>query len=74
MKMTDSHRLVKMANDIGAFFEAMPDREQAARDMANHINRFWEPRMKKGLFDYIQQHGDAELKEVARAAFKEVTH
>lgn len=36
--------LIKMANQIGAFFEAMPDRQQAVRDVASHITRSWEPR------------------------------
>lgn len=60
--------LIKMANQIGAFFEAMPDQEQAARDVAGHILRFWEPRMRSSFIDHIAASGDGELKPVVRAA------
>jgi formate dehydrogenase subunit delta len=41
--------LIKMANQIGQFFEAMPDREQATVDVAQHLRRSWETRMRKEL-------------------------
>ena len=45
----DAHNLIQMANRIGEFFEAMPEREQALHDIAEHINKFWEPRMRRSL-------------------------
>ena len=45
----DSANLVRMANRIGEFFEAMPEREQALHDVAEHIRKFWEPRMRRSL-------------------------
>lgn len=60
--------LVRMANQIGAFFEAMPDRQQAARDVANHILRSWEPRMRSGLLAHLAVAGEADLKPVVRDA------
>jgi formate dehydrogenase subunit delta len=60
--------LVKMANQIGAFFEAMPDHEQAAKDVANHILRSWERRMRSRFLEYIAAAGDGELKAVVRDA------
>ena len=33
--------LVKMANQIGHFFEAMPDRPEALEGIAQHIRKFW---------------------------------
>ena len=44
--MEHNNNLIKMANDIGAFFEAMPDQQQAAKDAASHIQKFWESRMQ----------------------------
>lgn len=41
--------LVRMANRIGQFFEAMPDRPEALEGIAQHIQRFWEPRMRRAL-------------------------
>lgn len=60
--------LIKMANQIGAFFEAMPDQDQAARDVASHIQRSWEPRMRRSLLDYIASSGEGELKHIVREA------
>ncbi len=60
--------LMKMANQIGAFFEAMPDREQAAKDVAAHIMRNWEPRMRAELLAHVARAGDDELKDVVRSA------
>ena len=60
--------LIKMSNQIGAFFEAMPDREQAVKDTATHIRNTWEPRMRTALLQHVGQFGDAELKPVVREA------
>ena len=51
--------LVRMANRIGDFFEAMPDRPEALDGIATHIKKFWEPRMRKQIFDYIENGGSA---------------
>jgi len=51
-------RLVTMANQIGAFFETMPDRSQAQHDVADHLRRSWDPRMRQLLLDHIGS-GDA---------------
>ena len=45
----DANHLIKMVNQIGQFFESMPDREQAKADIATHIKKFWEPRMRKTI-------------------------
>ena len=60
-------RLVSMANDIGAFFEAEPNKTEAAQGVANHLKRFWDPRMRRQLVAHYQK-GGAGLKDVARAA------
>ncbi|WP_310731360.1 formate dehydrogenase subunit delta, partial [Burkholderia pseudomultivorans] len=46
--MNQQH-LIDMANQIGAFFESMPDRDEALAGIADHIRRFWEPRMRRAL-------------------------
>ncbi|NDU92134.1 MAG: formate dehydrogenase subunit delta, partial [Ferrovum sp.] len=53
----NAENLIKMANDIGTFFEAMPNRQQATQDVATHIQKFWEPRMQKSLLAYLGAHG-----------------
>jgi formate dehydrogenase subunit delta len=68
--MNHNSNLIKMANDIGAFFEAMPDQHQAAKEAATHIKKFWEARMQKALREHLKAHGDGELKPVMREAVK----
>lgn len=55
-------RLVDMANRIGDFFVAMPDREEALSDTAQHLRRFWEPRMRRALLAHFDAHGGEGLK------------
>lgn len=62
--------LIKMANQIGTFFSTMPDRAQAENDLAAHIKRFWEPRMRRALLAYVEQEGGSELSEIVLAAVK----
>lgn len=64
----DIHNLVKMANQIGAFFESMPDREQAKADIATHIKKFWDPRMRKTILQKMDGGEAEELSPVVREA------
>ena len=57
----DIENLVKMANQIGAFFVTMPDYDQASDDLANHIKRSWEPRMRKALLAHIANNDNTGL-------------
>lgn len=51
----ESEHLVKMANQIGDFFVAMPERQEALDGIANHIRKFWEPRMRRQLYRHIDE-------------------
>jgi formate dehydrogenase subunit delta len=62
--------LIKMANQIAAFFEGEggdAHLDEAARLTATHIRRYWEPRMRKEMIEYFQQHGGEGLDNVARS-------
>jgi formate dehydrogenase subunit delta len=59
-----------MANQIGAFFETMPNREQAPQEVAGHLKRFWEPRMRRSLLQYFNEQGGAGLSEVVLDALR----
>lgn len=61
-------KLVAMANQIGDFFDAQPDRRQAAEGVANHLRRFWEPRMRAELLAHAAAAGEAELAPLVREA------
>lgn len=45
----DRDNLIRMANRIGDFFEALPDRQEGLEGIASHIRKFWEPRMRQQL-------------------------
>ena len=62
-------RLVSMANDIGAFFNAEPDKSEAAKSVANHLKRFWDPRMRRQIVEHYRE-GGAGLDEVVRSAVR----
>jgi len=55
-------QLVNMANQIGSFFASMPDRQEAMKGIAEHIRKFWEPRMRRELLALLGDHpqGNAE--------------
>jgi formate dehydrogenase subunit delta len=63
--------LVKMANQIGDFFEAMPDRPEALEGIAQHIRKFWEPRMRREFLAHLDTAGDASLKPLVAQAVAE---
>lgn len=60
----DSRNLLRMANRIGDFFETMPDRNRALADIADHIRRFWEPRMRRQILEHLDAHGAEGLSEI----------
>ena len=61
-------RLVTMANDIGHFFNAEPDKTEAAKSVANHIKRYWDPRMRREIVAHYREAGGAGLDPVPRSA------
>ena len=68
--MSGSEHLVQMANDIGHFFRAEEKREDAIAGIANHIAKFWTPRMREKLIAHLARHGSQGLEELPREALK----
>ena len=60
--------MIKMLNEISAFFAGEDDRQQAARDIQNHVRRYWEPRMRAQLLEYFEQRKGAGLSDLALEA------
>ena len=50
-------RLVTMANDIGAFFGSDADQQAAATNIAAHLTRFWDPRMRREIVAHYRSGG-----------------
>jgi formate dehydrogenase subunit delta len=64
----DAHKLVKMANHIAAFFETEPDRAAALDGIAGHLKRFWDPRMRRDLLRWWDEHQGEGLRDSVRDA------
>jgi formate dehydrogenase subunit delta len=59
--------LIRMANDIGAFFASEPSAEQAAASVLAHIKRFWDPRMRAQIVQYYRDGGQGLAPHVSAA-------
>jgi formate dehydrogenase subunit delta len=68
MSHSTSEHLVKMANQIGDFFGSQRHSDGAA-GVADHIKKFWDPRMRAGIMEHVA-HGGAGLKPVVLEALK----
>ena len=59
-------KLVMMANQIARFFAAQGE-ARAVPQIADHIEKFWDPRMRKGILAHVAD-GGAGLDALAVAA------
>jgi formate dehydrogenase subunit delta len=66
----DIHNLVSMANRIGQFFESFSDRDEALEGISNHIQKFWEPRMRRELLAHAEGEAHGSLSPIVLAAVK----
>lgn len=64
----DLDNLIHMANRIGAFFEAQPDRDEAMAGIADHLKKFWEPRMRSQLIVALGTPEAEALADIVRSA------
>ena len=58
--------LVRMANQIADFFRAQPG-DDAVAGTAEHIRRFWDPRMRAKMAEHLA-HGGEGLTPLAKQA------
>src|SRR6516164_10879630 len=49
-------RLIYMANQIGKFFQNQ-GHDKAVPGIAEHIRKFWDPRMRKAIFAHLDAGG-----------------
>ncbi len=68
--MMNTEHLIQMANRIGDFFEAYPDHEEALNSIADHIRKFWEPRMRRDLYAQVDRDGAPGLKPIVAEAIR----
>jgi formate dehydrogenase subunit delta len=62
----ENRDMIRMVNQIAAFFEAYP-RPEALKGIADHVAKFWDPRMREQLTEYIDG-GGKDLSPLAIAA------
>ena len=60
-------KLIRMANQIATFFESKPH-ELGVAGVAEHINKFWEPRMRKAIVQKMDGGEATDLSPVVRDA------
>lgn len=64
-------KLVYMANQIGTFFKAQGSEDKAIAGVAEHIRKFWDPRMRKSIYAHIDN-GGAGLEPHVKAAIEKL--
>ena len=68
--MSSSDGMIHRANQIALFFAGYPH-DEALAGVLDHIQKFWEPRMRKQIVAYVE-HGGKGLHELALEAVKQL--
>jgi len=64
-----NERLVDMANQISLFFESRPTEEEQVGGVTDHLQRFWEIRMRKAIIEHLEAGGEG-LRDNAKRAIQ----
>ena len=64
-------KLLKMAEQITANMSYTDDQDIVAAKVADHLNRFWDPRMKAAIREYAEKHA-TECSPLLRAAISQL--
>jgi formate dehydrogenase subunit delta len=63
----ETRDMVRMANQIAEFFKSYGEKE-AIEGIADHISKFWEPRMRRMYFAHIEAGGEGFSELVKKSA------
>jgi formate dehydrogenase subunit delta len=63
----DTEHLVSMTNDISAFFATDGTADVAVEKIRNHLQMFWDPRMRTAIIRHLAAGGEG-LNPLVRAA------
>jgi formate dehydrogenase subunit delta len=66
----NAEKLIRMANQIATFFDSLPDHDQAVSETALHLQRTWDPRMRRALFAHVDEHGLEGLRPLLAEALQ----
>jgi len=53
----ETRDMLRMANQIADFFRSYPH-DEAVKEAATHLNNYWDPRMRKHLFEHLAKGGE----------------
>lgn len=62
--------LLRMACDIGHFFGAEPREEDRVAGVRNHLQKFWDPRMRRQILAHVKHGGQGLPEHVRRAVLQ----
>ena len=65
-RLMSAAKLVYMANQIGKFFVS-EDRDTAVASIADHLEKFWDPRMRAEIIAHLAAGGEGLDPEVRAA-------
>lgn len=72
--MSDKHstdeKLIRMANQIATFFNSQPEGVRI-EGIAGHINKFWEPRMRRRFLQLIEDESTG-FQDIVRQAASQI--
>ena len=60
-------RMVAMANDIAVYFASEPEHAAAVKGVRDHLQRFWDPAMRRQIKRHASEGGEG-LSPLAREA------
>ena len=64
--------LIEMANDIGAYFISDKNHDRARDGVRNHLEKFWDPRMRRKLIEHWQRAEGEGLSPLVAEALREL--
>ena len=64
-------KLVYMANQIGRFFHSQGEEEAVINGTAEHIRKFWDPRMLAAILEHVKA-GGAGIDPLVRRALDQL--
>ena len=62
--------MIGEANQIGAFFASYPDQDEARGEIANHLQRYWAPPMRRQLLAHVAEHEGEGLDPAVLASIR----
>ena len=65
-----TNNLIRMANQIGGFFESMPDRQEALEGIVMHLKKFWDPRMRRDFLAMVDGDAQGQIKDIVLEAMR----